>query len=217
MSAGSVTLGGNLSVAVGPLGRNAEGVRRRPQCTDSRQREPQTGSLNTKGKVAAMYSYSRTKGLFGGVSIEGSIIVERQDANAKAYGQDVTAKQLRTLPLWSQRALLMAAQSLAPSIPHLLLTSSSMRSSRGQEVRLIRHGLTMRHRRQTRNATEAIASARPTLLKATRRQPGRDDTTSSTRLSEPRRTSGIHLRIGLRRPGEIETGTRRTIIIRGRR
>lgn len=49
MSAGSLTLGGNLSVAVGPLGRNGE----------------VTGSLNTKGKLAAMYSYSKTKGLFG--------------------------------------------------------------------------------------------------------------------------------------------------------
>ena len=39
MSAGSVTLGGNLSVAVGPLGRNGEAL----------------GSLNTSGKVAAMY------------------------------------------------------------------------------------------------------------------------------------------------------------------
>lgn len=62
--------GGNLSVAAGPLGRNVEG----------------TGSLSAKGKVAAMYSYSRTKGLFGGASIEGSVLVERSDANAKAYG-----------------------------------------------------------------------------------------------------------------------------------
>lgn len=38
MSAGSITLGGNLSIAVGPLGRNGEA----------------TGSLNTSGKVAAM-------------------------------------------------------------------------------------------------------------------------------------------------------------------
>lgn len=39
MAAGSVTLGGNLSVALGPLGRNGEAL----------------GSLNTSGKVAAMY------------------------------------------------------------------------------------------------------------------------------------------------------------------
>ncbi|CDO71202.1 hypothetical protein BN946_scf184845.g73 [Trametes cinnabarina] len=78
MSAGSLTLGGNLSIAVGPLGRNGEAI----------------GSLNTSGKVAAMYSYSKTRGLFGGVSIEGSVIVERQDANAQAYRADVTVKQL---------------------------------------------------------------------------------------------------------------------------
>ncbi|KAJ9103853.1 hypothetical protein QFC21_002315 [Naganishia friedmannii] len=78
MAAGSMTLGGNLSVAVGPLGRNAEG----------------SGTLNSKGKAAALYSYSKTKGLFGGVSIEGSIILERQDANRQAYGQDFTSKEL---------------------------------------------------------------------------------------------------------------------------
>ncbi|WWC91148.1 uncharacterized protein L201_006089 [Kwoniella dendrophila CBS 6074] len=78
MSAGSLTLGGNLSVAVGPLGRNAEG----------------SGSVNTKGRLAAMYSYSKTKGLFGGVSVEGSVIVERQDANRIAYGGNPNAKQI---------------------------------------------------------------------------------------------------------------------------
>lgn len=40
------------------------------------------------------YSYSKTRGLFGGVSIEGSVIVERQDANGQAYHSDVTAKML---------------------------------------------------------------------------------------------------------------------------
>ena len=78
MSAGSLTLGGNLSLAVGPLGRNAEG----------------SGAVNTKGHVAAMYSYSKTKGLFGGMSVEGSVIVERQDANRIAYGGNPTAKQI---------------------------------------------------------------------------------------------------------------------------
>ncbi|RPD71753.1 DUF500-domain-containing protein [Lentinus tigrinus ALCF2SS1-7] len=78
MSAGSLTLGGNLSVAIGPLGRNGEA----------------SGALNASGTVAAMYSYSKTRGLFGGVSIEGSVIVERQDANAQAYHSDVTVKQL---------------------------------------------------------------------------------------------------------------------------
>jgi len=78
MSAGSLTLGGNMSIALGPLGRNGEA----------------TGSINTSGRVAAMYSYSKTRGLFGGVSVEGSVIVERQDANSLAYKSDVTVKQL---------------------------------------------------------------------------------------------------------------------------
>jgi hypothetical protein len=94
MAAGSLTLGGNMSIALGPLGRNGEA----------------TGALNTNGKVAAMYvflgffffslpifsrySYSKTRGLFGGVSIEGSVIVERQDANVQAYNSPVTARIL---------------------------------------------------------------------------------------------------------------------------
>ncbi|KAH6916794.1 SH3 domain-containing protein [Coprinopsis sp. MPI-PUGE-AT-0042] len=90
MSSGSLNLGGNMSIALGPLGRNGEA----------------TGSLNTKGKVAAMYSYSKTRGLFGGVSLEGSVIVERQDANALAYNSPVTARMLLggmvDPPVWAQ-------------------------------------------------------------------------------------------------------------------
>ncbi|KAJ6519439.1 hypothetical protein C8R45DRAFT_1118017 [Mycena sanguinolenta] len=78
MASGSLTLGGNMSLALGPLGRNGEAI----------------GSLNTSGKLAAMYSYSKTRGLFGGFSLEGSVIVERQDANVQAYGSQVTAKLL---------------------------------------------------------------------------------------------------------------------------
>jgi len=78
MAAGSLTLGGNLSIALGPLGRNGEAL----------------GSVNTSGKVAAMYSYSKTKGLFGGISVEGSVIAERHDANALAYHSDASVKSL---------------------------------------------------------------------------------------------------------------------------
>jgi len=78
MAAGSLTLGGNMSIALGPLGRNGEAI----------------GSVSTGGKVAAMYSYSKTRGLFGGISVEGSVIVERQDANAQAYRSPVTVKML---------------------------------------------------------------------------------------------------------------------------
>ncbi|POW08647.1 hypothetical protein PSTT_07364 [Puccinia striiformis] len=90
MSAGSITLGGNASVAIGPIGRNAEG----------------SGALNSKGKLAAMYSYSKTKGAFAGVSVEGSAIFERQDCNVKAYGRGVTATKILAghidIPIWAE-------------------------------------------------------------------------------------------------------------------
>jgi hypothetical protein len=46
--------------------------------------------------VAAVFSYSKTKGLFAGVSLEGSMLIERKDANAKLYGSRVSASQLLT-------------------------------------------------------------------------------------------------------------------------
>ena len=76
---GSVTLGGNLSIAAGPVGRNAEA----------------SGAANFKS-VAPIFSYSKTKGLFAGVSLEGSVLIERRDANRKFYNAPVTAKQLLT-------------------------------------------------------------------------------------------------------------------------
>ncbi|KAI1334082.1 hypothetical protein F5Y15DRAFT_316042 [Xylariaceae sp. FL0016] len=74
---GSITLGGNVSIAAGPVGRNAEAA----------------GAASLKS-VAGIFSYSKTKGLFAGVSLEGSAIVERRDANEKLYGQRLTAQQL---------------------------------------------------------------------------------------------------------------------------
>ncbi|KAF9345693.1 hypothetical protein BGX26_002866 [Mortierella sp. AD094] len=74
---GNVTLGGNLSVAAGPLGRNAEAA----------------ASASLKS-VPAIYSYSKTKGLFAGISIEGSVIMERKDANETFYRRPVSAAEL---------------------------------------------------------------------------------------------------------------------------
>jgi len=70
---GNVTLGGNLSMAAGPVGRDAE------------------ASL-TLG--AAVYTYSRSQGLFAGVSLEGTVIAARNDSNKEYYGREVTPKQI---------------------------------------------------------------------------------------------------------------------------
>ncbi|KAI8905243.1 hypothetical protein DFJ77DRAFT_214072 [Powellomyces hirtus] len=74
---GNLTFGGNMSVAAGPKGRAAEAA----------------GSVMN---FAPIYSYSKSKGLFAGVSLEGSVIVTRNDANRAMYGQKVTAKELLT-------------------------------------------------------------------------------------------------------------------------
>lgn len=69
----NVTLGGNLSVAAGPVGRTAE------------------ASITP---TAAIYTYSRSKGLFAGASLEGTILVERERANEDYYGRRVDPEEL---------------------------------------------------------------------------------------------------------------------------
>jgi lipid-binding SYLF domain-containing protein len=72
---GNVTLGGNLSVSAGPYGRTGEVA----------------GAVRN---LAPIYSYSKSKGLFAGVSIEGSVILERKDTNTQFYGNAISAKKI---------------------------------------------------------------------------------------------------------------------------
>ncbi|KAI5951888.1 hypothetical protein KGF54_004963 [Candida jiufengensis] len=74
---GSVTLGTNVSVAAGPLGRSAEAA-----------------GTATIGSVSAVFAYSKTKGLYAGISLEGSAIIERREANRKFYGQQCKARNI---------------------------------------------------------------------------------------------------------------------------
>jgi lipid-binding SYLF domain-containing protein len=67
---GNVTLGADASVAAGPVGRAAE--------ADVTPR-------------AAIYTYSKTKGLFIGASLEGAVIGTRKGANEHYYGRPVSA------------------------------------------------------------------------------------------------------------------------------
>ncbi|TNM94083.1 hypothetical protein fugu_002259 [Takifugu bimaculatus] len=72
---GNLTLGGNLTVAVGPVGRNVE--------ADVALRS-----------TAAVFTYCRSRGLFAGISLEGSYLIERKDTNRKFYSRDVRASVL---------------------------------------------------------------------------------------------------------------------------
>jgi lipid-binding SYLF domain-containing protein len=66
---GNVSIGGDVSVAAGPVGRVAEG---------------------DVLPVAAVYTYSRSKGLFAGASLEGTVLVAEDKKNAEYYGHEVT-------------------------------------------------------------------------------------------------------------------------------
>ena len=75
LSHGNVTLGGDASVAAGPLGRDAE--------------------LGTDATLrAGIFSYSRNKGLFAGVSLKGAVVGPMKNLNEDYYGKDVTAKDI---------------------------------------------------------------------------------------------------------------------------
>ena len=71
----SIKLGVELSVAAGPVGRSAEGA------TDAQLH-------------AEILSYSRTRGLFAGVSLDGAVVKQDRDDNEKLYGRKVTAKEI---------------------------------------------------------------------------------------------------------------------------
>jgi lipid-binding SYLF domain-containing protein len=70
-----VKLGGDASVAAGPVGRDASAE------TDASMR-------------AEILSYSRARGLFAGVSLEGSTIRPDSDANERIYGEKISAKDI---------------------------------------------------------------------------------------------------------------------------
>jgi SH3 domain-containing YSC84-like protein 1 len=96
-----VKLGGDASVAAGPKGRTASAD------TDAYMR-------------AEMLSYSRARGVFAGVSLEGSTLRPDEDANRRLYGRDATAAVIITEPKYespeSGRPLVHRLQKATPSL-----------------------------------------------------------------------------------------------------
>ena len=72
---GKVKLGANASIAAGPVGRDAEAAT--------------SGNMSTE-----MLSYSRTNGVFGGVSLSGTSLGPDSGDNEKLYGKKVTGPQI---------------------------------------------------------------------------------------------------------------------------
>ena len=70
-----VKLGADASVAAGPVGRTAE------------------ASTNER-LDAEMLSYSRAKGVFGGISLSGATLHSDGDANEHLYGKKISAEEI---------------------------------------------------------------------------------------------------------------------------
>ena len=72
---GKFTLGADVSVAAGPVGRQ--------------------GEISTDEKLKAeIYSYSRARGLFAGAALDGAVIAIDDRSNAAIYGPDATPRAI---------------------------------------------------------------------------------------------------------------------------
>ena len=97
-----VKLGGDIAAAAGPKGRNAAAS------TDVTMR-------------AEILSYSRSRGLFAGISLEGSTLRPDGDANARIYGKGVSAKDI-----------VINSAIHAPASAKLLVSTLNKRSPRNK-------------------------------------------------------------------------------------
>jgi lipid-binding SYLF domain-containing protein len=98
LAGGKLTLGADASVAAGPVGRQGSAA------TDIQ--------FNSE-----IYSYARSRGLFGGIALDGSVITINHSANAALYGKaDVTTTEILSAqspkaPAAAQRFLARVAQA----------------------------------------------------------------------------------------------------------
>jgi len=71
------TIGGEATAAAGPIGRDASA---------------QTDAMMN----AEMLSYSRSRGLFAGISLEGATLRPDEETNRELYGHDATNREILT-------------------------------------------------------------------------------------------------------------------------
>ncbi|MCD8234094.1 MAG: lipid-binding SYLF domain-containing protein [Cloacibacillus porcorum] len=96
----SFKLGADVAIAAGPVGRDTSAA------TDGRAK-------------ASIYSYSMSKGLFAGISIDGSVINQNRDANKAYWGRDISAANALKKPATDKRVtpLIKALNNLVKKAP----------------------------------------------------------------------------------------------------
>lgn len=96
------TLGGTASVAAGPVGRDA--------------------SAQTDAELhAEMLSYSRSRGIFAGIALEGATLRPDNDADHELYGRDISNREILT-------GHDLKAPAAADKFEHLLNRTSDRKS-----------------------------------------------------------------------------------------
>ncbi len=119
IAGGKLTLGADASVATGPVGR-------------------QGSAATDVGFNAEIYSYARTRGLFGGVALDGSVMSIDRSANAALYHQSgVTASEIFSgqapaPPATAQRFLERLAQATGTSVRSSPVPQGAVPATAGQ-------------------------------------------------------------------------------------
>jgi len=101
-----VSLGTDASLAAGPVGRSANAA------TDAQMK-------------AEMLSYSRSQGLFAGIDLSGGVLGADTKADARAYGPNVTAREIVEGP--RKVAVPAAAQSFVSALGRDVQATSGRR------------------------------------------------------------------------------------------
>ncbi len=119
------TLGADAGIAVGPAGRNA------------------TASTDL-GLAAEIYSYSRAKGLYIGLSLKGAVVNQDRSANALYYGREVSATEIllerKVAPRSEDAALRRALDRRASAFPLLWVSAASALVLVAGAAFFMRHG-----------------------------------------------------------------------------
>jgi SH3 domain-containing YSC84-like protein 1 len=93
-----VKLGGDIAAAAGPVGRNA-------------------AASTDIAMQAEILSYSRSRGLFAGISLEGSTLRPDNDGNERLYGKGVSGQDI-----------VINSKITSPASAHLLLSTLNKKS-----------------------------------------------------------------------------------------
>jgi len=164
-TSGTVNLGAELGVAMGPVGRSA------------------TGNVQASDEgVHPVYAYAHSKGLFVGMSFEGSVVTSRPDVNAKFYGRplepahilfDATVPQPRAAePLYEALDLAMGIEIPVDGIrPSQLLTKKQLAAAAGDVSRRVSESIRNKYREHQQlrsqiiqnNTTTQTSSPVPTI------------------------------------------------------